>query len=715
MGEPGADARSMPGGDSALPEVRQTVSGTGTARQAVLGAGTQFVFFSGPVPEPEMAVSIAPPLGQLSAGLPMRGREEMLRELSGPGLRVRVLYGLGGCGKTRLALEAAAEAVRGGTEVWWVSGAGAGVLEAGMRAVGRRLGVTDGELGHGDAADVIWQRLAARQRKWLLVIDNADDPQLLAGAGANVGDGQGWLRPVPRSAGMILVTSRDGRAASWGPWCARLRLPVLSGEQAALMVSDYAGRDRGLGSVADARELAVRLGGLPLAAKIAGSYLADAAATPAAYADAGMIRTYRQYREAIDSRDRAVFPAPAGGLTEAQARGLIGWTWELTLDLLQARQMPEARTVLRLLASFADAPVPHELLLDPGMLSVSALLPGLTGSRLWEVLQVLDGSGLVDLDASGDGVGAIAIARLHPLVRDTSLPPAVQRPVFLALAARLLRHAAAAAEETGEPEDPRTWRVWQHLAPHCIAVFAGLTAEPDCPNDAAEAAAYAAQTALRYQAKEGFRAESEAVLHDVLAVRLRLLGPDHSDTLLTRQFIAWVLTMHHGKHAQAEAEYRDVLAIRLRQLGPDHPDTLTSRHCVAFVVAAQGDHAGAEAEFRAVLAAGQRVLGPDHPDMLITRHCIATEMAARDDHAGAEAVFRDVLAARERVLGPDHPDALANRHCIATEIGAQGDHARAEAEYRDVLAAQERVLGPDHPATRATAACVNLLRPRNRT
>ena len=82
--------------------------------------------------------------------------------------------------------------------MWWISAAGPGVLAAGMRALGRRLGVSDAELEHGDAADVIWQRLAGRQDPWLLVLDNADDPQALAGAGTCVAEGRGWAG-APRS------------------------------------------------------------------------------------------------------------------------------------------------------------------------------------------------------------------------------------------------------------------------------------------------------------------------------------------------------------------------------------------------------------------------------------------------------------------------------------------------------------------------------------
>jgi hypothetical protein len=79
--------------------------------------------------------------------------------------------------------------------------------------------LSDAALDHGDAADLIWQHLADRDGRWLLVIDNADDPQALAGDAASVADGRGWLRPLTTSVGTVLVTSRDASPGSWGSWC----------------------------------------------------------------------------------------------------------------------------------------------------------------------------------------------------------------------------------------------------------------------------------------------------------------------------------------------------------------------------------------------------------------------------------------------------------------------------------------------------------------
>ena len=685
------------GRDGPLSWMRQKASASGSAQQAVLGSGTQYVYLGECERQREPVVSIAAPVGQRDDSLPLRGRDGLLTELAAPGPRVRVLHGLGGCGKTRLALEAAYHAQQRGTEVWWISAAEPGVLDAGMRALGRRLGVTDAELEHGDAADVLWQRLAGREDPWLLVFDNADEPEVLTGTGTSVAEGRGWLRPVAGQAGMVVVTSRDGSPGSWGSWSRRHRLEMLPADPAAEVLADHAGYHPGLGSEEDARLLAARLGGLPLALKIAGSYLAEAAAIPAAFADTGVIRTYRQYRDAIQAGDLGtVFPAPGGQLTPEQARGLIGRTWDLTLDLLDARPLPEGRQVLRLLASFADAPVPYQLLLHPDTLAASPPLRDITGSRLWHALKALDDFGLIDLDTSSPGPVTIPVARLHPLVRDTSRPAAgPERLTFLELAARLLRRAA---KEAGKPEDPPMWPVWQLLAPHSAVVFGSLASEPDCPDNAVEAAAYAADMAARYQAEQGFYTAAAAEFRDVLAARLRVQGPDHPDTLDTRHRLAIVMGAR-GDHAAAEAEFRDVLAARLRVQGPDHPDTLNARHEIAVEMAARGDHAAAEAEYRDLLAAELRVQGPDHRHTLIARNRIAVEMAARGDHAAAAAEYRDLLADELRVLGPDDPDTLTTRNEIAVEMAARGDHAAAEAEFRDVLAARLRVQGPDHPYT----------------
>jgi hypothetical protein len=692
---PGSDDRRLP------LRAEQEATASGQAQQAMLRSGIQHVHFGDRERPREPVVSVAPPVGQRDEQLPVRGRDQILAEIAGSAAHVWVVHGLGGCGKTRLALEVAFQAHQDGVTVWWVSAADPGSLVTGMRAVGRRLGVSDTELEHGDATDVIWQHLMGRADRWLLILDNADDPQILTGAGRSVAEGRGWLRPVPGQGGRVLVTSRDGRATSWGAWCHRHRLGVLPPGEAAAVLADHADHHPDLGSQDDVRRLAVRLGGLPLALKIAGAYLADAAAIPHAFAEADQIRSYEQYLNAVEGGDfDSVFPAAGQDMTQEQARELIGRTWDLSLDLLDARQLSEARPLLRFLASLADAPIPYETLLKPAGLAVWPTFEALTGSRLWQVLQALDGFGLIDLDISDDQT-AIPVIRLHPLVRDTSRPGAEggDRPALLGLAARLLQKAAT--KDAGFPSDPATWPIWQLLSAHAVHVFETLMAEPACPDDVAMAAASAAFIAAIYQAEQGLDAEALAEFRNVLTARRRVLGPDHPDTLDAWYYVPYVVG-DMGDHATALTEYRDLLAAQRRVLGPNHPDMLTTRHDIAFELGRLGDHAAALAEFRDVLAARQRALGPEHPATLTTRDEMAGQMADLGDFVTALAERRDVLAAELRVLGPDHPDTLITRYCIAVELGKLGDHAAALAELRELRATESRVLGPDHPSALIT-------------
>jgi len=628
--------------------MRQDASASGNAQQAVQGSGVQIINYGVSAASTESAISIAPPFGRRDAQhRPVRGRDALLAELAGAAGQVRVVHGLGGCGKTTVALEVAYRAQLRGAEVWWIAAVEQDGLVAGLRTVGRRVGVTDAELNRGDVCDVLWERLNARPEPWLLVLDNADDPRILNGPAASLSEGSGWLRPVESPSGQVLVTSRDGAESSWGSWCIRHRLPVLPVDEAAKVLLDRAGHLAG--SDDEARALADRLGGLPLALRIAGSYLAQAAAVPAAFAEPGLIRTFRQYRDALDAGDLdAVFRAPGTGQpSQDEARRLIGRTWDLSLDLLDARQLPEARRLLRLLACFADAPIPYELLLHPATLAASSFFEGLTGARLWEVLRALDAFGLIELAPRAQT--EIPVARLHPLVRDTSADAA-----YLNLAASLLGRAAQ-TEEAGQPDDPPMWPAWQLLSPRILYLFESAASE--YPDDSVVALAAAANLAGRYQAQQGMYRQSEAVRRRVLAVLEKKLGSDHQDTLAIRYNVARMMA-ERGDYAGAEAEFRDVSAARLEVLGPAHHGTLTTRHEIARMMAARGNYAGAEAEYREVLAARLPVQGPDHPHTLSARHEIARMMAARGDHAGAEAEYREVLAVNRRVLGPDHPSTL---------------------------------------------------------
>ena len=184
----------------------------------------------------------------------------------------------------------------------------------------------------------------------------------------------------------------------------------------------------------------------------------------------------------------------------------------------------------------------------------------------------------------------------------------------------------------------------------------------------------------------------------VLADQERVLGPDHPDTLITRNNLAGAYK-DVGRFGEAIELYKRVLADQERILAPDHPDTLAARNNLAGAYYSVGRFGEAIELFERVLAERERVLGSDHPDTLTTRNNLAGAYYFAGRFGEAIELLGRVLAERERVLGPDHPDTLTTRNNLAFAYHSAGRFDEAIELYERVLAEQERVLGPDHPDT----------------
>ncbi|GAA3390579.1 tetratricopeptide repeat protein [Streptomyces roseoviridis] len=661
-------------------------------------------------PPPADEVTVAPPFGRRGAAL--RGREELTtRLLAASG--THVLYGLGGVGKTSLALEVADVLARDGAPVWWVAAQDAGRLAGGLRAVARRVGLDAEELAGGQTADLLWERLAALPGPWLLLLDNADDLALLDGPGS-LAAGTGWVRAPAGAAGLVLVTTRDGDPAAWGSGPVLHRLGALPGPEGARVLVDRAGPDAG--PATDAAALSVRLGGLPLALDSAGRYLASVAERPAFLRTPGEPATYSAYLDALGTGDVTV-----------DGDGTLARIWAMSLRLLRDRGHAHAEELLRLLAGFADAPVPLRVF-APERVDIP---PG----ELWTCLQALDRLGLAALRTDEEPV-----VSLHPLVRDafrgererlsaalavTLDPPQAGGRLWELLVPHLLHDLDAGRTEDG-------WRA-ALLAVDSLEVRGMVRAVPSAARSVAEATvralgpvhplSLAARLAHGQALLDGGQAgQARVLLGELAADMAETLGPDAPDTLECRHTLAMA---HHlcGDLDGAREVNARVLTARDRVLGPAHPATLTTRHNQAMVLVQLGDPAGALAEFDAILAAETAEMaemaetagtagiagtagtagsaaarGDALARTLVTRENRVHVLRMLGDTEGAREELQAVHDARVRLFGADHPTTLSARYNLATVLPPD----RAREELTAVLDARTRVLGPDHPVTLAT-------------
>src|SRR3954452_14025963 len=166
-------------------------------------------------------------------------------------LVVQALYGLGGVGKTQLAIEYAHRFAADYDLVWWIDPEQPVLIPEQLVALAARFDLPTG-LTVSDTVDRLLAELRHRDR-WLLVFDNAERP-------GDMADYQ------PAGAGHVLITSRF---PGWGALGGRLEVDVLA---RAEMVALLRGRIPELNEeLAD--KLAAELGDLPLAAAQAAGYL----------------------------------------------------------------------------------------------------------------------------------------------------------------------------------------------------------------------------------------------------------------------------------------------------------------------------------------------------------------------------------------------------------------------------------------------------------
>ena len=197
---------------------------------------------------------------------------------------------------------------------------------------------------------------------------------------------------------------------------------------------------------------------------------------------------------------------------------------------------------------------------------------------------------------------------------------------------------------------------------------------------------------------QGNYEEAERIHRQALALRETVLGKEHPSTLASINNLASVLS-RQGKYEEAERIHRQALALTETVLGKEHPDTLTSINNLAEVLSSQGNYEEAERIHRQALALTETVLGKEHPDTLTSMNNLAEVLSSQGNYEEAERIHRQALALTETVLGKEHPSTLTSMNNLAEVLSSQGNYEEAERIHRQALALTETVLGKEHPST----------------
>ncbi|TQM78163.1 tetratricopeptide repeat protein [Saccharothrix saharensis] len=691
-----------------------------------------------------------------------------------------VVSGLGGVGKSQLA-------ARHAWSVWsdteldlavWVSALSRdAVVTAYAEAAARVLIEQDPQIADRppeDAARLFREWLATTSRRWLVVLDDVQDPADLRG-----------LDPPPGAGGQVVLTSRR-RDVGLGRGGHRvIELDVFAPDQALSYLTEALA---GTTSSADREQwqrLAEELGWLPLALSQAAAYLADQP-----------LLTVTAYRAMLADWRRTLtdLTPPEHTLPEHQAT--VAVTWSVSIDRADRIGDPArprgaglARRLLEIAALLDPNGIPHDVFTVQPMLDFLTTLAGrpVAPDDVYDGLTRLHRFNLITLILDRPARAVAVHALVQRAVRDTLTSGHLHHLAHTTANALLAAWPASEIFSRDLVQALRSTTTALHLhtipallTPTLHDVFDRVGGSLSFSGQIQAATTYwrtlhdhacthlglghpVALTIRRQLAfllnEAGDRVGAVAGLEALLADRLRVLGPEHPDTLPTRHGLArWrgeagdttsaiadyesllaevqLTTSHdfhalvvmrrgiihwqhwrHGAHvgdpADAVAAFEVLLADLLQGSSPDELSTMHIRRELANWRGRAGDPARAVTELESLLAEVPHVQNPDNPIAFAIRRKLAGWRGEAGDRAGAVAGYEALLLDQLRDPGPDpdHPDILTTRHKLARWRGEAGDTAGAVAEFEAVLPDQLRVLGPDHPNTLNTRS--NLDRWRN--
>ena len=648
-----------------------------------------------------------------------RGRDMLLAtiqaRLTGKSSNRRVaLTGLGGVGKTQLAVEYAYRRRADYDLVWWIRGEQPTSLLGDYAALAdQRSLALDLELGEGVRQEAVAAAVRSwleRHRRWLLVLDNLENPQAVADL-------------LPRSAtGHVLLTSQA--ETGWEQLADPLPVDVLSPTDAAAFLLART-RQRGPEAEAAAEALAVTLGGLPLALEQAAAYIAAAGTVSLA-----------DYAELFATRAVEL-------LKRGQPLGYeetVATTWSLALQRLEHAE-PAAVGLLTLAAFLAPDDVPQSFVAAhadqlPELLASAASDPVVLGDavaalRRYSLVRVV-GDGLfvhrllqtvvratLASDYEAERTWAAAAIRLVHV----GFPFSSDEVANWASCQRLLPHALIAAEHSQrlgvEPRPSR--RLLEQAAVYlrsvgqldqskALAQRIVTSAEQDLGREHPETLAWTDFLGQIRQARGELRGQAARELHDhTLAGLRRALGDDHPATLSAMNSLALARRALGDLHGARELHEQAADGFR-RTFGEDYPGTLLSMNNLAEVRRHLGDLHGALDLHKKALAAYQRISGNDHPKTLVSMTCLGVTRRALGDFNGAREMHEQALAGSRRVFGDNDPSTLITINNLAETLRALGDLQGAHDLHQEALAGFRRTHGDDHPETLASMDNLALVR-----
>ena len=621
----------------------------------------------------------------------------------------QAISGLGGIGKTQIAVEYAHKHRQKYQAILWARAESHEALTSSFVEIARLLDLPQKDEQDQTMIVQAVKRWLQENSGWLLILDNADEPKVVR-----------EFLPT-KSAGHILLTTR---AQALGGLAQRIEVDTFTPELGALFLLRRATIIDADGTLDDAmqsdRDIAMQiseeLGGLPLALDQAGAYIEETSCSLADYLD--LYRTRRA--EVLKER---------GGLTDDHPDS-VATTWSISFEKVEQAN-PAAADLLRLCAFLAPDAIPEEII-SAGAEHLGPLLR--TAARdpmiLNKATAALGAYSLISRNATEK------ILSIHRLVQ------AVLRDALPDDEGKLWAERTVLAVSKACPDVVfAMWQQWERYLPHALACGDLVEQEKlllpetfrllnETGNYLCERARYTEAKKLYQQCLHVWKQDQEHEHLDV-AYFLRGLGNVYSELSeysqandlyqrslsIFEQHLGYndpdvarclnnlaILCKVQGNYKKAEQLYQRSLDIWEQSWGPEHPNVAQSLNNLAVLYAEQGKYEKAKELFERSRNIREQKLGPQHPDVAQSLSNLANVYTEQGKYEKAKELFEHSQHIRKQELGSQHPDIAYSFNGLAILHQRKGEYTKAEELFRQSLHIWKQGLNPDHPQV---AYCLN--------
>ncbi|PVF99235.1 TPR-like protein [Serendipita vermifera] len=619
--------------------------------------------------------------------------------------RVTVLTGLGGCGKTQIALKFASqfeEKYKGGS-VYFLDASSKATLETDLNTL-----VQSQSDVYTDA--LLW--LASKPRDWLIIMDNADDPLLEIATF------------LPRCThGHVVITTRNRLHELLAPKTTYY-VDSLSLSDSITLLLDSSGYQDNRVNRQLSEKIAQELGCLPLALAHAGAYILLRQCLDT------YLERYRESCSQLLGRKFSTlhnYPHSIATTIEMSFQKLSTRVQDLLVLLshLDTTSIPRsiiekaANRHFRYVEMETDAIISSETIQYADLLSSIICPQGAWSEHVFDdLIEECENYSLVR-HSTQNGERFYSI---HVLVQ--TFLQSTYRAIHGYPSRRLVTRFLGSAITTGTRYEyfPFNRLLLSHL--RLVDV-----------EDVIEAGDHYGYGAILQEMGEGWLAvshmercldmwscslneESEPILkvmemlahsysitgneesalilrEEVMKKRRVILGEDHLDTLWAIGYLT--LSYSNLRRDEEALPLKRELVEKVRMLlGEDHLHTLLAISNLAMSYSNLGRDEKAMVLQEEVLEKQIEILGKDHPDTLMTIHSLAGSYYNLQRYEEALPLQEEVWERRKRLFGDDHPDTLQAMGNIATSYSSLGRKEEALPLEEQVLEKRRRLFGDDH-------------------